>query len=114
MKVVIIDDDVDFCKLFGNMLAAKSLEVHSAHTLVDGLELIERTDPEIIFVDNYLPDHNGWETAVRLFKNSPGKKINLISAEDKSFWNLKYPDCTIWQKPISKGQLENYFSFLGV
>jgi two-component SAPR family response regulator len=114
MKVVIIDDDVDFCMLFAKMLEAKQLEIHTAHTMVRGLELIEQTDPEVIFIDNYLPDHNGWETAARIFKHAPEKKINLISAEDKSFWNIHYPECTIWQKPITKAQLENYFNVMGM
>jgi len=76
------------------------------------LHYIDDHQPEVIFMDNYLPDGEGWPQADSLQKRYPDAFINLISAADKSFLRTNSVNQAIWEKPITRSQLENYFRFL--
>lgn len=112
MKIVIIDDDIDFCILFKRILKKSNHEVYVQHALKDGFRLIDEVHPEVIFLDNNLPDGEGWMWAKKIKMDLPNAFINLMSANDRSFLNLQEFDNAVWEKPITKEQIENYFRFL--
>jgi len=60
-RVLIIDDETDFCLLMKNYFIRKNYEVHIFHTLEEGMKNMEKIKPDIIFLDNNLPDGLGWE-----------------------------------------------------
>ena len=53
-RILIIDDEADFCLLFKNYFVKKNYEVQISHTLKDGMDSIENFKPDIIFMDNNL------------------------------------------------------------
>ncbi len=112
MHILIIDDDYDFCNILKNLLEKRDYTVSVAHSLREGLSLLDEHLPDIIFMDNYLPDGEGWEQAKLIGKRFPSIHINLMSAEDKSFMRMEEFDHSIWEKPITREQIENYFRFL--
>ena len=61
MKFVIIEDEIDLGQLVGNFLRRKAngSTVKTATTLRDGLIYIEELDPDVVFLDNNLPDGKG-------------------------------------------------------
>jgi two-component system OmpR family response regulator len=79
-KVVIIDDEEDLCHLMKTYLMDLDHEVHLAHTLKSGLELLQRITPDVLFIDNNLPDGLGWEKILDLKQQFPFCKFILISA----------------------------------
>ena len=79
-RVLIIDDETDFCLLMKNYFIRKNYEVHIFHTLAEGMKNMETIKPDIIFLDNNLPDGLGWEKTEYISKHFPHTRINLISA----------------------------------
>tara|TARA_R110002124_G_scaffold96785_1_gene241546 strand:+ start:296 stop:664 length:369 start_codon:yes stop_codon:yes gene_type:complete len=65
MKIVIIEDEVDLSALMRNFLV-KQLKIKSpdisvsiAHTITEGLNFINTIHPDLVFLDNNLPDGKG-------------------------------------------------------
>src|SRR5690606_35171591 len=108
MKVLILDDETDFCTLLKMYFDKKGFTTFTATSLVEGLNIIDKEEPDIVFIDNFLPDGEGWETAKAIKYKHPDIQINLMSAKDKSFNYLENHEECIWEKPISMEQLETY------
>jgi DNA-binding NtrC family response regulator len=116
-KVLIIDDEVDFCLLMQFYLSKKNCDVSISHTLQDGLGLVQDNRPDIVILDNNLPDGLGWPAAKNILENAPGVHLFLISAnkqggkpgcehsDDESNGSAK---CHIVEKPISISQIDNF------
>ena len=82
VKVLIIDDEVDICKLVAGYLGKRGYEVKFAHNLKRGGELLQEFTPEIIFLDLNLPDGTGLSLVPDIRKNLPDACIIVISAYD--------------------------------
>ena len=109
-KVVIIDDEEDLCHLMKTYLSDLNYDVFLAYTLGSGLNLMSEVSPDVVFIDNNLPDGLGWEKMNFLMEKYPNCKINLISA-----YRSKAPDelpqtrsIQILEKPLSLNVLKNY------
>jgi DNA-binding NtrC family response regulator len=79
-KILIIDDEADLCLLLKNYFVRKSYEVIVAHTLYEGKLLLGEINPDILFLDNNLPDGEGWMQAPAIAADFPGTYFVLISA----------------------------------
>jgi DNA-binding NtrC family response regulator len=79
-KILIVDDEEDLCLLLEIYFTRKKYAVHVAHNLGDALRQINLWQPDILFLDNNLPDGLGWEKAPFLLDQYPGLVIHLISA----------------------------------
>ena len=108
-KVLIIDDEVDFCLLMQFYLSKKNCDVSISHTLEDGLDNAQNNMPDIIILDNNLPDGLGWPAAKNILESIPDVHLFLISANKPSnrpeFMN---PHFHIVEKPISIRQIDNF------
>jgi two-component system, OmpR family, response regulator len=100
-KVLIIDDEVDACLLLKNYFAKKEFEVYCSYTLKEGLQQVKNVHPDILFLDNNLPDGFGWEASGSLLRENPELEIHLISAYHNSMLNHGRRQIKVWQKPIS-------------
>ncbi len=108
-KVLIIDDEVDFCLLMQFYLTKKNCEVSISHTLQNGLGKFKECNPDIVILDNNLPDGLGWPAAEDLLKELPGLQLFLISANNpssKPYINNSH--FHIVEKPISILQIDNF------
>jgi len=79
-KILLIDDDKDFGLLLTGFFIGKNFEVILAHTLEEGMAVLERERPDYIFLDNTLPDGLGWGKATFIKTKYPSIHLNLISA----------------------------------
>lgn len=110
-KVLIIDDEVDLCHLLRGYFIRKNYEVHLSHTLDQGLTILHTLKPDIVFLDNNLPDGTGWDVAAKIATEFPDVHVNMVSA-----FNPAVPEMpatakfTIIEKPISLTDLERQFS----
>lgn len=106
--VVIIDDEIDLCQLLCSYLSEMNYEVHTAHSLAEGEELLKKVNPDILFVDNNLPDGLGWEKLTSFEQQFPKCKINLISAYDSTPIEITSSRIRILEKPLSLSALKEY------
>ena len=67
-KILIIDDETDFCLLLKAYFVRKKYDVYLSYSLNQGMKLLEEVKPDIIFLDNNLPDGFGWEKLKTLKK----------------------------------------------
>lgn len=79
-KVIIIDDEKDLCLLLRDYFVRKQFAVMTAHTLQDGLQLLEYHVPDVIVLDNNLPDGTGWDIAPEMALRFRNAFIVLLSA----------------------------------
>ena len=79
-KVLIIDDEEDFGMLMKRFFSQKNYDVYVAYTISDGLKLMDEHVPDIIFLDNNLPDGYGWDKTDYILSTYPQTQLNLISA----------------------------------
>lgn len=109
-RVLIIDDEIDLCMLIRSYLSKKNYEVHTAHSLTDGLGKLEAIAPDVLLLDNNLPDGMGWKEAATLQKKFPSMNITLISAFQmpKDIKESIAQDIHVLEKPISLGDIEKY------
>jgi two-component system, OmpR family, response regulator len=110
-SVLIIDDETDFCLLMKNYFARKNYNVYIYHTLEEGMRNLEKINPDIIFLDNNLPDGLGWEKTDYIRQHFPNARINLISAYqyDHSISD-RLTSVKVWEKPISLTDLNKYMN----
>ena len=78
----IIDDEMDICYLLSSVLKQKKIFTESANTLHEAEIALESKYPEIIFLDNYLPDGLGINFIQRIKKDHPLSKIIMVTAHD--------------------------------
>jgi DNA-binding response OmpR family regulator len=105
-KVLIIDDEVDLCLLMKTYLTRKNYEVYYYHTLKEGMEQVKNIEPDIIFLDNNLPDGLGWDKAAWLLSQFPQIQLHLISAYHPDTPNIQSNSFKVWEKPITLKDLE--------
>jgi DNA-binding response OmpR family regulator len=79
-KVLIIDDEEDFGFLMKRFFSQKNFEVFVAYTIADGMKILDEQKPDIIFLDNNLPDGYGWDKTEFILTTYPQTQLNLISA----------------------------------
>lgn len=86
-------------------------DVFLANTLGSGLSLMKEVSPDVVFIDNNLPDGLGWEKMAYLREQFPGCKINLISAYEYLPPDLKDKSnhsVNILEKPLRLNSLKDY------
>ncbi len=81
-KLLIIDDEVDVCLLLKRILSRRFATIETAFALAEGLEKASTFQPDVILLDNNLPDGYGIEH-IETFKNSiKSVQLVMISAMD--------------------------------
>lgn len=109
-KIVIIDDEEDLCHLMKTYFLELNHDVFLANTLGSGLSLIKEVLPDVLFIDNNLPDGLGWEKMAYLIEKYPSCKINLISAYElpPDLKNSNNNAVKILEKPLRLNTLKDY------
>lgn len=110
-KIVIIDDEQDLCHLMKTYFLELDHEVFLANTLGSGLSLMKEVSPDVVFIDNNLPDGLGWEKMTYLMEEYPACKINLISAYEylpPDFKSDENRTVNILEKPLRLNTLKDY------
>jgi len=112
-KVLIIDDEIDLCMLLKGYFLRKQYEVQVSHSYHEGLEMLKQVSPDIVFIDNNLPDGAGWEAVPGMAEAHPDMFICMVSAFHPHV--PKMPDgarYTVIEKPISLNDLDKQFTNL--
>ena len=113
MKAVIIDDEKRTRELIAKLIESFDLGIETfpiGESVTTGLKAIESIHPDIIFLDNNLPDGLGWDKLPELYQKYPDIQFHLISAFRPTMPSeLDGAKLTIWEKPISLKSLDNFF-----
>lgn len=81
-SALIIDDEYDICFLLSRILRTNNLSVQFVNSLEEGKVLLEKLSPNVLFLDNHLPDGFGIDFISYVKTHSPGTKIIMVTAHD--------------------------------
>lgn len=81
-KILIVDDEEDICYFLSRNLSRRGFLTSTSHTLVEAEKEIERTQPDILLLDNHLPDGRGLDFVVNINYKYPKTKVIMITAHD--------------------------------
>jgi DNA-binding NtrC family response regulator len=79
-RVLIVDDDSDFCESTCDGLSLEGYEVRYATTGREGLDYFNTWNPSIVLLDQKLPDILGSEVDRRIREADPGVKVIFATA----------------------------------
>ena len=82
LKVLIIDDETDICYLLSTLLKQRNLDTEYVNSLSDAAIALKKETPELIFLDNHLPDGMGMNFIEYIKLHYPVAKIIMITAHD--------------------------------
>ena len=78
-KIVIIDDEEDFCFFIKrNLEATGNFEVAASSSPKEGLKLAESFHPDLILLDILMPELSGTQIAETLKNNNDTKNIPIV------------------------------------
>jgi two-component system response regulator PilR (NtrC family) len=80
--VLVVDDEPDICFLFENILRKRNLRSGFARNLAEASSLIADGQPDLIFLDNSLPDGRGIDFIPFLREQCPDTRIIVVTAND--------------------------------
>jgi two-component system response regulator HydG len=78
-KILIVEDDVVFCKLLTRFLSKNGFEVMDAQNGKDAFELMELNNFELAVLDYRLPDMTGIEILSKLKEKQTSSRVVLIT-----------------------------------
>lgn len=80
-SVLVIDNDVELTDLLKEILEPEAFEVHTAHEVKEAINVIHRLNPDVIVLDLYLPEKDGWQVCreIRAFSNIPILILSLLN-----------------------------------
>jgi two-component system, OmpR family, response regulator len=107
-RIVIIDDEEDLCLLMKSYFDGLGYDVFLANTLDSGMHLLKEVSPDILFLDNNLPDGLGWDQTSYVADTYPNCKINLISAFKHTPPDLSRSSIQVIEKPLRLNLLKQY------
>ncbi len=81
-NVLIVDDEVDICYFLKRNLDRKDYITTFVNTLKEALKQIKRDHPNVVLLDNHLPDGLGLDFAEQVKMSYPDIKIVMITAHD--------------------------------
>ncbi|HEX5655528.1 MAG TPA: response regulator [Chitinophagaceae bacterium] len=109
-KILIIDDEIDYSTILKGYFRKKNYDVFLAYTLKDGLDLLHDKQPDILFLDNNLPDGKGWTCVDTIVEKNPHLRVYLVSAYyQKGEFLSPFPNVFVWEKPLSMSLLNDNF-----
>lgn len=106
-KVLIIEDEGDMCLLLNIMLNGKEMELDHVKNLSAATEYLKQEQPNVVILDNKLPDGFGIDFISYIKQNYPNIRIIMISGFDGSAKDVAMENGAdiFLEKPFTKSQL---------
>jgi DNA-binding NtrC family response regulator len=106
-KILVIEDEGDMRLLLEILLRSRDVELSHVNNLFDAQQFLKHEHPELILLDNRLPDGYGVDFIGYIKKKYPGIKIIMISGVDAAAQDLalEIGADSFLPKPFTKQQL---------
>ena len=109
VKAVIIDDEKKSCQALSNLITdfCENVEIGGiAHSVKEGLKVIQKEKPDIVFLDIEMPQQNGFELLDH-YKNVPFSVIFTTAYDEYAIKAFRYAAVDYLLKPIYIEELED-------
>lgn len=106
-KLLIIEDEGEMCLLINLLLDDKELDIEHVKTLSAAVEYFQQHAPDVVLIDNRLPDGFGIDFISVLKENYPDTRIIMITGADASVKDLAIENGAdiFLEKPFTKTEL---------
>jgi two-component system OmpR family response regulator len=113
-KVLIVEDEGDMCLLLNILLNGDEMELDHVKNLTAAEEYLQTGQPEVVILDNKLPDGFGVDFISYIKSRYPAIKIIMISGYGASARDVALENGAdvFLEKPFTRDQL--YKSILGL
>ena len=108
IRILLIDDDVDFVKATMKVLQSKPYEVAVAHDGKEGLEKARTEKPDLVLLDILMPKVDGFAVADQFKKDQSLSNIPILalsSFSDSYGQPFAFEVSDFIQKPVSPKDL---------
>ena len=82
VRILLIDDDPEFCSLLNDYLELNSISLTCAHDGQSGLHILDRRAFDLILLDMFLPDINGLDV-LRRIRRMQSPPVVMLSAHNE-------------------------------
>ena len=108
--VLLIDDNIDFCEVYGSILEKEGYEVSAAYDGPSGIEKIDCNYYDILVLDIMMEPIDGWEVLSRVREIQSCSDLSIIILTAKAIFPedvLQYGDMVqdILMKPVYSAEL---------
>lgn len=79
LRVLVVDDNVDFCDLITLLLQPYGVEVQTAFSVQQGLEIFVQWQPDVFVSDIALPDEDGY-SLIHQLRTKAGEQGEVVLA----------------------------------
>jgi DNA-binding response OmpR family regulator len=107
VRILAIDDDVDFLSYLVDALRGDGREVVTAATAVQGLAVARAEKPDLILLDVFLPDRNGFDVLQALKSDPETRAIPtlLVTVVNEKAEGFRLGAHNYLMKPVEGGAL---------
>lgn len=109
-RVMIFDDDIDLLEVCSIVLKSKNYEVYGFHKCTDILKEVKMYSPDVILMDNWIPDSGGVRATQEIKRDALFRSIPVVffSAHDSIQELASEAGADFYlQKPFEIDELEN-------
>jgi DNA-binding NtrC family response regulator len=79
MKILIIDDEVEFASTLVERFSLRGIEAKSANRGVEALAMVDDDVPDVVILDLKMPDLSGLEVMSRIKAKDPAIEIIILT-----------------------------------
>ncbi len=115
LNILIVEDEGDICLILNLMLKKNDVEIEHVNTLAKAETFLKEQTPQIIIMDNQLPDGLGIDYIKKIKTDYPALKIIMITgnAADSDKENALQNGADIFlAKPFTKEQIQDALTAL--
>ena len=79
MKVLLVDDEIDFVTTLSNRLGMRGIKADVVHDGQQALDYVKKHEPDVMVVDLKMPGLHGMEVLRRLSKTNPDIQVVILT-----------------------------------
>lgn len=109
-SVLVVDDEIDVCRILERMLSIDHYRVQSSHSVAEALAAVEANLFDLYVVDYNLPDGCGLDFVERIRSKGSGAPVILLSGYELKEIAPRAKDlriCEVLEKPFSREMIFN-------
>ena len=80
MRVLLVDDEIEFVNALSNRLGMRGIETDVVHDGLQAIEFVDKNDPDVIVLDLEMPGLHGMDVLRKLSQTHPHIQVVILTA----------------------------------
>ncbi|HYC40660.1 MAG TPA: response regulator [Chitinophagaceae bacterium] len=106
-KILIVEDEGEICLVLNILLNGEELELDHVNNILDADEYLKKVQPDVMILDNRLPDGFGIDFLSYVKKHYPSTRVIMMSGVDAEVRDVALESGADWflEKPFNREEL---------